>query len=132
MSRRSWTILRVAAAIGAVWAIYLLRAGTWARFYPAAMVAAALAAFALSLRGVPLAERFARRAGENLDERGVAYCRRVTVAWTLFLAAHFAVTFATVFASREVWALYNGVIAYVLIGAMFAGEWLVRRRVRRG
>jgi uncharacterized membrane protein len=70
--------------------------------------------------------------GETLDERGVAYCRRVTVAWTVFLSVHFAVTLATVFASREVWAIYNGFLAYVLIGAMFAGEWLVRRRVRRG
>jgi uncharacterized membrane protein len=32
-------------------------------------------------------------------------------------------------ASDRVWALYNGAIAYGLIGAMFAGEWIVRQRV---
>ena len=132
MSRRSRIILRLTATIGVVWAVYLLRAGVWFRLYPAAMVAVALAFFALSLRRTPLVETFARRMGETLDERGVAYCRRVTVAWTVFLLVHFAVTLATVFASHEVWAIYNGFLAYVLIGAMFAGEWLVRRRVRRG
>ena len=132
MSRRSRIILRLTATIGVVWAVYLLRAGVWFRLYPAAMVAVALAFFALSLRRTPLVETFARRMGETLDERGVAYCRRVTVAWTVFLSVHFAVTLATVFASHEVWAIYTGVLAYVLIGAMFAGEWLVRRRVRRG
>jgi len=30
----------------------------------------------------------------------------------------------------EIWALYNGLISYGLMGLLFAGEWLVRRRVR--
>jgi uncharacterized membrane protein len=29
--------------------------------------------------------------------------------------------------SREVWAAFNGLIAYVLVGALIAGEWLYRR-----
>ena len=33
-------------------------------------------------------------------------------------------------ASDKTWALYNGLIAYLLMGALFAGEWLVRGRVR--
>jgi uncharacterized membrane protein len=39
--------------------------------------------------------------------------------------------YTAVAADIEVWALYNGVIAYVLMGLLFAGEYLVRRRVRR-
>jgi uncharacterized membrane protein len=35
------------------------------------------------------------------------------------------------YTSLEVWALYNGLLAYLLMGAMFAGEWLVRRKVMR-
>ena len=31
-------------------------------------------------------------------------------------------------ASDATWALYNGAIAYVLIGAMLGGEWLLRPR----
>lgn len=127
------TILRIAIAPLAVLALHFLGAGAWARLYPAAVVALVLGAFASSLApgGTPLAETFARRAGENLDARGVAYCRRVTVAWTVFLALHLCVTAATAFAPGGVWALYNGVVAYVLMGAMFAGERIVRRRARR-
>lgn len=130
--RTAKTALRLACAVALVWVLYLLKANVWFRLYPAVVVAVALAAFAISLFRTPLVERFARGMGEVLDARGVAYCRKVTVAWVVFLSVHLAVTVATVFARREVWAFYNGCLAYLLMGAMFAGEWLVRRRVRRG
>lgn len=114
-----------------VWGLYLLRANVWFRLYPALMVSLALAMFAVSLRRTPLVEVLARKMGEPLDDRGVAYCRRVTVVWAVFLSVHLLVTIATVFASHEVWALYNGLIAYILMGALFLGEWLYRRRFRR-
>ena len=126
------TILRTAVAIAIVWAVYLLKGNVWFRLYPVIVVGAFLAAFAFSLLGTPLVERFARRMGEVLDARGVAYCRGATIAWTAFLSVHFAVTIATLFASREVWAVYNGFVAYLLIGAMFLGEYIVRKRVRNG
>ena len=129
---RTGTIARVALALLVVWALYFLRANVWFRLYPAVMVSLALIVFAVSLLRTPLVELFARRMGETLDARGVAYCRRVTVVWTVFLALHLAVTVATVFSTREVWVFYNGFLAYVLMGALFAGEWIVRRRVRRG
>lgn len=123
-------VLRVLLAVVLVWAMYFLKANVWFRLYPAVVVALALTAFASSLfRKRTLAELFATRGGRALDARGVAYCRKVTVAWTIFLAVHLVVTLATVFwASREVWAWYNGCIAYVLIGAMFVGEGVVRFR----
>jgi uncharacterized membrane protein len=37
----------------------------------------------------------------------------------------------SLWASTEVWALYNGLIAYLLMALLFAGEWLVRQRVQR-
>ena len=127
------TALRVVGAVALVWLLYCLKANVWFRLYPAVVVSIALAIFAFSLRGMPVAERFARCWGEQLDERGIAYCRKATLAWVVFLSLHLAVTLATVFcASREVCAIYNGCVAYVLLGAMFLGEWLVRRRVRRG
>ena len=129
---RAGFLARVALTPVIVWALYLLKANVWFRLYPAMMVAIALAAFSVSLFRTPLVESIARRMGEDLDERGVAYCRTVTRVWTAFLAVHLAVTIATVFASQEFWAIYNGCVAYVLMGALFAGEWIVRRRVRRG
>ena len=129
---RAGFLARVALTPVIVWALYLLKANVWFRLYPAMMVAIALAAFSVSLFRIPLVESIARRMGEDLNERGVAYCRTVTRVWTAFLAVHLAVTIATVFASQEVWAIYNGCVVYVLMGALFAGEWIVRRRVRRG
>lgn len=123
---------RIAFGLALVWLIYLARAHVAFRFYPVAMNAAFLVGFAVSLFRTPLVEVFARRMGEKLDERAVAYCRRVTVAWVVFLAFNTAVSLATVFLSSEIWVLYNGCVSYVLMGLMFVGEFLIRRRVRHG
>lgn len=124
--------LRIAMTPLIVWVLYLIRANVWFRLYPALMATLAFTVFAVSLRKTPLVEIIARRMGEELDAQGVAYCRRVTVIWTVFLAVHLSVTVATVFATHEIWAVYNGLVAYLLMGALFAGEWLYRRRFRRG
>jgi len=129
---RAKTIMRIILAPLVVWVLYLVRANVWFRLYPAVMVAIVLTVFSLSLFKTPLVERFARGMGETLDARGVAYCRRVTQVWVGFLVVHLIVTVMTVFASERVWVAYNGVIAYVLLGALFAGEWIVRRKVRHG
>ena len=123
---------RTVLAIAVVWAVYFLRGNIWFRLYPVLITGAFLAAFAMSLCRTPLVEKFARGMGESLDEGGVAYCRSATVAWTVFLAVHFSITVATLFASRTVWAVYNGFIAYLLIGGMFLGEYIARRRARHG
>jgi uncharacterized membrane protein len=103
------------------------------KLYPAAVNAAMLAVFAWSLWHPPtVVERIARLQEPDLPPRGVVYTRHVTQAWCVFFVFNGAVATATAFlASDRVWALYNGGVAYVLIGAMFAGEWLVRRRVMR-
>ena len=126
------SVARFAFAAGVVWVLYFLKAEGLFRLYPVAMVTIALGTFAISLFRTPLIEVFARKMGEDLDERGVAYCRRVTIVWTVFLSVHLAVTIATVFASRQIWAIYNGGIAYFLMSALFLGEWLYRRRFRHG
>ena len=77
-------------------------------------------------------ERLARIKEPTLPPEGVRYTRKVTQAWCLFFMFNAAVSTATMlWASEEVWVLYNGLIAYLLIGVMLAVEWLVRQRVRR-
>jgi len=125
-------VARLALTLFVIWTIYFLRANVWFRLYPAVMVSVSLVGFTVSLWRTPLIEVFARRFGEQLDERGVAYCRKVTRVWVAFLSAQLVVTVATVFAPYSVWAWYNGFVSYVLMGALFVGEWLYRRRVRRG
>jgi uncharacterized membrane protein len=103
------------------------------RFYPVFMNAAMLMAFAASLFGGPsMIERLARIAEPDLPPSGVAYTRKVTMVWCVFLALNgLAALWTALFASMEVWTIYNGFIAYLLMGALFGGEFLVRRVVRR-
>jgi len=102
------------------------------RLYPAAMSFGVLAIFARSLfQPQTVIERIARLQEPDLPPEGVRYTRRVTEIWCAFLAINGIVAFATVFASREIWALWNGLLSYLCMGTLFAGEWLVRRHVRR-
>jgi len=102
---------------------------TLLRLYPAGASLAMLGVFALSLYSPPtIAERFARLRRPELPENAVRYTRHVTMAWCAFFAINAAIaTWSALAASREVWALYNGFIAYVAMGALFGGEWLLRQ-----
>jgi uncharacterized membrane protein len=52
----------------------------------------------------------------------------VTVLWCAFFTLNGAATgLLAALAPRSWWALYTGAIAYVLMGALFAGEYLVRK-----
>ncbi|WP_077034416.1 hypothetical protein [Pelomonas sp. KK5] len=102
------------------------------KLYPVLVNTVLLLVFGASLRHPPsMIERLARLREPALDARGVAYTRRVTQVWCGFFALNGSIALATaLWGSDRSWALYNGLISYLLIGALFAGEWLVRRRVR--
>ena len=102
------------------------------RLYPAAMSGGMFILFARSLRHPPsVIERIARLHEPDLDAAGVRYTRTVTQVWSVFLAINTLLALVTVFTSRELWALWNGLGAYLCMGLLFAGEWLWRRRIRR-
>lgn len=103
------------------------------KMYPALMNLAMLALFGLSLRNPPsMIERFARLARPALPDSAIPYTRKVTQLWCIFFVANGGIAlFTALYASREIWALYNGLIAYLLMGLMFAGEWTYRRFVLR-
>lgn len=104
---------------------------TLLRLYPAAINFTMLALFGLSLRQPPsMVERFARLRHPDLPEAGVQYTCQVTRVWCGFFLINAATaSWTAVAASREAWALYNGLIAYLLMATLFAGEWLLRRRL---
>jgi uncharacterized membrane protein len=84
--------------------------------------------FGRSLYTVPLVERFATPAHPELMGELAGYCRRVTQVWFGFLLANAALSLAlALFAPLAMWALYTGLICYVLMGLLFAGEWIVRQ-----
>lgn len=96
---------------------------------PALISAGLLWVFARSLSGVPLVERFARAQAATLSPQEVRYCRSVTRLWCGFFALNASVILALAgVGDREAWALYTGLGSYLLMGLLFAGEWVVRRR----
>ena len=103
------------------------------KLYPALVNVVMLALFGASLRfGPPLVERLARLQDPVLPPYAVAYTRRVTQVWCGFFVLNGALALVTaLWASERVWALYNGLLAYVVMGVLMAGEWLVRQRVQR-
>ena len=113
----------------AIWSNMLLPL----KLYPVLVNAALLAGFGYSLFVPPsMVERLARLREPDLPPAAVAYTRRVTQVWCLFFVANGALALGTaLLASEAVWSLYTGVIAYLLMGLLFGGEYLVRRRFKR-
>lgn len=126
----TWGLLVVAAALAAV---AMVDRELSVRLYPAFMNAAMLVSFAHTLWRPPsMIERFARLVEPDLPESGVRYTRTVTLVWVAFFAINGAIAVWTaLYASWTTWTLYNGLIAYIAIGALFVGEMLVRPFFRR-
>jgi uncharacterized membrane protein len=56
----------------------------------------------------------------------------VTQIWTAFLVANAVISSAVgIWGTPAQWMLWNGLISYLLMGALFAGEWTFRRFVSR-
>jgi len=78
-------------------------------------------------------EKIARTMTNDLSENEVLYCKNVTVVWCFFFTLNGSMAlFLAFFYSIEVWTLYNGVIAYGLMGLLFLVEFFYRHwRFRR-
>lgn len=130
---------RTVATWGVVAVALSLALLTWAgnalmpiKLYPVAVNAFLFAAFAATIVRPPSAiERLARLREPDLPEVAIAYTRKVTLVWCVFFLMNGCIALATALWGTEVqWALYNGAIAYVLMGVIATAELLVRRRVR--
>ena len=101
-------------------------------YYPVWVNSGMLLLFGWSLYYPPtVVERLARLMDGELDAKGVAYTRKVTQVWCGFFLLNGSIAMLTAWwGNWDLWVLYNGFIAYLLMGALMAAEWLVRRRVR--
>jgi uncharacterized membrane protein len=88
-----------------------------------------LATFAWTLhRGPPMIERFARAIEDDLPEFTLPYCRKVTWIWCAFLAGNaIALLALAVAAPIGWWAFYTGVVSYLMLAALLAGEFVFRK-----
>jgi uncharacterized membrane protein len=100
--------------------------------YPILLSIGLVVLFSHSLLQPPtVMERIARLSQPNLEPAAIRYLRKLTMVWLCFFVVNAAISAATAFwGSLETWTLYNGLISYLLIGSIFAGEFAVRHFVR--
>lgn len=120
----------IGIGIGILWT----EVSSAAKLYPVIINFGLLGWFGRSLVRPPSAiEALARLTEPDLPDYAVNYTRRVTWTWCgFFLVNGLVALYTALFSSFEIWTLYNGLIAYLLMGTLFAVEFLVRRRVRAG
>jgi uncharacterized membrane protein len=102
------------------------------KIYPIVLSLTFAVVFGYSLLSPPLVvERLARLRQPDLPVAANSYLRKVTIAWLFFFIVNATISAATAASgSIKLWTLYNGLISYILMGLLFAGEFLVRQRVR--
>lgn len=102
--------------------------------YPALVNAVLLLQFGVTLRpgSRSMVERFARMQVDHLSEAELVYCRRVTIFWCGFFVANgTACALFAAFGSRGAWALYTGLLSYLVLGLFFAAEFVLRKYLFR-
>jgi uncharacterized membrane protein len=126
----AWRPALACVAVGLI-AVALVDATLAARAYPVLLSLAAAFVFAVTLWRPPsLVERLALASGAVWSPGLQVYCRTVTVIWTLWLCLNGAIAAGlALVADDRAWALWTGLVSYLVSGALFAGEWLMRRRV---
>ncbi|MCU6319536.1 hypothetical protein [Klebsiella aerogenes] len=112
-------------------ASYLLKTHQLLLFYPVVVSGVMLAVFGGSLwSSMPVVERLARLRDPVLPEQAVRYTRRVTQIWCAFFIGNGGIALVTaLYGDMSLWTAWNGMISYLLMGTLMAGEWLVRQRV---
>ncbi len=140
MRRENWLgYARIWAAPAASLAIVFAASAIWndplsLLIAPALGSLALLATFGRSLRErESIVEAIARVQLGVLTKEEARYCRRVTWIWCAFFFVNGTVALGLArWGTIEVWALYTGFVAYLLVGTLFSAEYVYRQwRFRR-
>ena len=121
-------ILPIIVGIGLTAASFIAKRHDWLLYYPVVINLSMLMLFAYSLKlGPSMIERLARLKEPELPDEAIPYLKKVTQIWCgLFVFNGSVALYTAHYASLEIWTLYNGLIAYLLIGSLLGGEWLYR------
>lgn len=123
---------RIAVILSAFFAAAILfRRPDSMYWYPVAVSLLMLGIFTASLfSGQSAIERLARLQQPDLPPEGVAYTRRVTQIWCVFFIFNAATAALLALSGKhDWWAVYTGVLSYVLMGGLLGGEWVYRKMV---
>jgi uncharacterized membrane protein len=127
---RLWR-LPLLAMVGMLIVTAALDADFAEKAYPTLMSAAAASAFGWSLRfGPSLVERFARIRSNDLTPAAILYCRKVTMIWTAWLIINALISGTlAIWGNLAVWAMWTGLISYLVMAVLFLSEVAVRHLV---
>lgn len=96
-------------------------------FYPVLVNACLFVIFVWSLRSeAPILLRIVRARKIRMSRFGPRYLYWLTIVWAGFFVLNGTISAWTITQPLKTWAVYNGLIAYVLIGVLIVGEWLFR------
>jgi uncharacterized membrane protein len=97
-------------------------------FVPALVNGALLIGCARTLRrGPSMIETYARLRHPELPASRAPYLRALTGIWCGFFIVNMTISaLLAVYGSLEAWTLYNGILAYVLVGTLLAAERVYR------
>ncbi|MEW9580728.1 hypothetical protein [Paraburkholderia sp. DGU8] len=126
LSALEWSVAGMLSCASA--AIVVTDSELLLRLYPSLVNLGLLIAFGATLvRGPSMIERFARLGNAALPPGAVRHTRRVTQVWCAFFVMNGAFSaYTALYWSRPSWSLYNGAIAYGLIGVLLVAEVIWR------
>lgn len=79
------------------------------------------------IHGPPLIERFVRLEFSELPPGVIEYCRQLTMLWTGFFAFNALICSGlALWGQSSWWAVYTGVIIFLLTGVLMIGEYIFR------
>lgn len=101
------------------------------RLYPSLVNFGLLTVFAATLkRGPSMIEKFAQITFPDPPAHVVRYTRRLTQLWSgFFLVNGVFSAYTALYWPREAWSLYNGAIAYAVVGVLLVAEIAWRKFV---
>ncbi|MFC1518480.1 hypothetical protein ACFL6Z_02040 [Pseudomonadota bacterium] len=120
--------LPLIVGIGLTATSFIAKRNDWLLYYPVVINLTMLGLFSYSLKkGPSMIERLARLKEPDLPDAAIGYLNKVTLLWCgLFVLNGSVALYTARFSTLELWTLYNGLIAYLLMGILLGGEWLYR------
>ena len=105
---------------------------SWLFYVPPVLIyLVLLTTFGITLRHgrEPLIARFARMEQGPLTAELSGYTRALTQLWCVFFAVMATISVGLAWwTSLSLWSLFTHLISYLLLGALFAGEYAYRRK----
>jgi uncharacterized membrane protein len=131
-SERQVLLPCLAAFFGYAITAALLKSAHMLLFYPVLVNMCLFIVFANSIRHAePLLLRIVRGRGAPISEHGPKYLFWLTVIWSGVFAINAAIALWTTTQSMQIWVLYNGLIAYIIVAVLIGIEWLFRVYYKR-